>query len=151
MEGRLVNMEIQKTKSEMGGRSISGEYTPCTVVFLEYHFPTLSSGEQKPCIKHSFLLQGQSMPVGEQEDWWVWQPHDGTRSSSKMLELEVCPLCRRETRRTSSLNTFYVDKAELSAVWEQIGADREWLWSTDETTTKILFKQKTDCIYSLSC
>lgn len=42
----------------------------------------------------------------------------------------------------SSLNTLYVDKPELSAVWDQTGAVHDWLWSTD-ITTGILFKLKT--------
>ncbi|KAF2979195.1 hypothetical protein EK904_004219 [Melospiza melodia maxima] len=31
----------------------------------------------------------QSLPVREQEHWWVWQSHDGTRSNRDTRELEV--------------------------------------------------------------
>lgn len=54
-----------------------------------------------------------------------------------------------QTCRASSLNILYVDKPELSAVWEQIGAANEWLWSTDKTAIEILFKLKTLHLLSL--
>ncbi|PKU47603.1 hypothetical protein llap_2069 [Limosa lapponica baueri] len=41
------------------------------------------------------------MPAREQERWWVWQSHDGTRSSSETLELEISifkKLCREVLR-----------------------------------------------------
>lgn len=54
--------------------------------------------------------------------------------------MSLLPTCS-----ASSLNTLYVfmDKPELSAVWNQTGAIHEWLWSTDKTASKILFKLKT--------
>lgn len=54
--------------------------------------------------------------------------------------MSLLPACN-----ASSLNTLYVfmDKPELSAVWDQTGEVHEWLWSTDKTTSEILFKLKT--------
>lgn len=51
--------------------------------------PALSSGLEEPLLNIFSCCRCR-----EQEHWWVWQSHDGTRRKTDTLELEVCPLCR---------------------------------------------------------
>jgi len=55
-------------------------------------------------------------------------------------------------RKRNSQDKFvaYILCGQTSAVCS-LGVDQSRLWSADETTTEIFFRQKTDCICSLSC